>query len=281
MAKRFLTWIIPGVVFTMGFAFGACSDGAPGTPDECTTTTQTSQGGGGSTSTGKGGGGAGTGGSDAGPIIELPPGGQDPETGKDGNNFHHPNDPATMGQKDPFEILQDRANEGPLEIRTRLHSCSRMPYATIGRFLTSRGVNLDLKAPAGAPPSAGELYKAAGDALGGPNFDARQAEASFYTIAGGIKLLDIFIQAAPEIIANIDKAEACKQLGQGRPMFDATSGKCVVSSLSCIMGRPATLEDITLCDLMVGEADPTKPADVDNKRRITVAAFLSAANTCE
>lgn len=278
MAKRFLTWALPGIVFTMGFGFAACSGGDATDPEECKPTG----------AGGMGAGAAGGGGSDAGVdssggaggVIELPPGG-DPETGKDGNNFHHPDEPATAGQKDPFEILKERADEGPPEVRSRLHSCGRIPFASIGRFLTSRGVNLDAKAAVGAPPTAGELYKVAGDALGAPNFDLRQGEATSYTIAGAIKLMDIFVQSAPEIIANIEKTPACKLAGQGRPMFDATTGKCVYSSVSCIMGRPATSDDMALCNLMLDHADPTNPADLANKRRITVAALLSAANTCE
>jgi hypothetical protein len=64
-------------------------------------------------------------------------------------------------------------------------------------------------------------------------------------------------------------------------MFDAGDGSCVRESLSCIMGRPAREEDLILCDLMVAQANPNDMADVARKRVIAVAAFLSAAHTCE
>jgi hypothetical protein len=64
-------------------------------------------------------------------------------------------------------------------------------------------------------------------------------------------------------------------------MFDATTGACVYESLSCIMARPATDDDLTLCNLMLAQAAKGDANDLTTKRNITVAAFLSAANTCE
>jgi hypothetical protein len=202
-------------------------------------------------------------------------------TGKDGNTFDHFNDPGASGQKDPFEILKERAEEGPPEVRTRLHSCTKIPYASLGDFLTSRGVNLASTSSGGAPKTAGELYKTGTDALGVARFDAREAETYFHTTAGATKLFDIFVQAAPEIIANIQNVDACKINGAAKPMFDAATGACVYESLSCIMGRPATDDDLTLCNLMLAQAAKGNANDLTTKRNITVAAFLSAANTCE
>jgi hypothetical protein len=212
--------------------------------------------------------------------TETPtPGGM--TSGKDGNTFDHFNDPGASGQKDPFEILKERAEEGPPEVRSRLHSCTKIPYAALGDFLTSRGVNLNATSSAGAPKTAGELYKTGTDAMGVARFDAREGETYFHTTAGATKLFDIFVQAAPEIIANIQSVDACKVNGAAKPMFDATTGACVYESLSCIMGRPATDDDMTLCNLMLAQAAKGDPKDLNTKRNITVAAFLSAANTCE
>lgn len=277
MAKSFLGWAIPGILFTVGFGFSACLGADPANNDNCVAAS------GGSGGTGGAGGGGGSGGATG-------AGGHEPEqdiggeqvSGADGNNFHHPEDPSAAGQKSPFEILKERADEGPPEIRTRLHSCSRIPYTSIGAFLTSRGVNLDAVAPAGQPPTAGQLYKGAKDSLGAARFDIRQGEAYFYTVAAATKLFDIFVQAAPEIIANIENMPACQSTpGAGSPMFDTVTGKCVYNSVSCIMGRPATDDDMELCNLMIEQADPNNAADKQNKQRIAVAAFLSAAHTCE
>ena len=83
------------------------------------------------------------------------------------------------------------------------------------------------------------------------------------------------------MIANIQNMPACQANGTGKPMFDSTTGDCVFESLSCIMGRPATAQDIKLCNAMLQHAAPGNQADLEIKRKITVAAFLSAAHTCE
>lgn len=181
---------------------------------------------------------------------------------------------------DPYDIQKQQIEEGPPEVRARLHSCSKLQYSTLGDFLMSRGVDLDATSAPGQPRTAGELYKAGKEVLGAANYHARQPEASFYTAASATKLFDLFVQAAPEIIANIQSAEACKLNGVGKPLFDA-SGKCVYESLSCVMGRPAKPEDLDACNLIIAQAEPGNATDLDLKRRVAVAAFLSAAHTCE
>jgi len=203
-----------------------------------------------------------------------------PTSGDEDNTFDHMNDPGDSGQKDPFEVLAERAEEGPAEIRTRLHSCQKIPYASLGNFLVSRGVDPLATSNAGELPTAAELFANGGDSLGVARFDAREGESTFHTAAGATKMFDIFVQAAPEMIANIESAPACQLNGQGFPMFDPNDGSCVYESLSCIMGRPATEDDLILCNLMVSQSNGSQ-ADIARKRNITVAAFLSAAHTCE
>ena len=273
-----MKWATPTLFVAAALAFSACADPVnpsatggcpPGTGGADTTTATSSV-----TSSATTGASTGTGSTE-----EPTPGGM--TSGKDGNTFDHFNDPGASGQKDPFQILKERAEEGPPEVRSRLHSCTKIPYAALGEFLMSRGVNLNATSSAGAPKTAGELYKTGTDAMGVARFDAREGETYFHTTAGATKLFDIFVQAAPEIIANIQSVDACKINGAGKPMFDATTGACVYESLSCIMGRPATDDDMTLCNLMLAQAAKGDPKDLTTKRNITVAAFLSAANTCE
>ncbi len=277
-----MKWATPTVFVAVTLALAACSDPVtPNTTGDCSTAT--SGGSGGSTSATTGASSTTTGSSSVssgtGKMEAVTPGGL--TTGKDGNTFDHFNDPGASGSKDPFEILKERAEEGPPEVRTRLHSCTKIAYASLGDFLTSRGVNLNATSSAGAPKTAGELYTTGTDAMGVARFDAREGETYFHTTAGATKLFDIFTQAAPEIIANIQNVEACKINGAAKPMFDATTGACVYESLSCIMGRPATDDDMMLCNLMLAQAAKGDPKDLTTKRNITVAAFLSAANTCE
>ncbi len=272
MARTLIGWVLPGVFFTVGFGFSACVGSSNPDDNACdpTLTTSASSSGAG----GMGGGVIGTGGTGA-------TDNGDPETSKDpNNNFHHLNDPVTAGASDPFEILKQRASEGPPDVRTRLHSCNKLSYSALGEFLTSRGVNLDLAAGAGQPPSAGDLFKAAStrDALGLANYDARMGEAPYYTISSATKMFDIFVQAAPQIIANIQNMPECQVNGVGSTMFDVVTGRCEFNALSCIMARPATEDDLELCNLMISQASP---AELPNRKNVTIAAFLAAAHTCQ
>ena len=282
MKLTIMKWATPTLFAAATLALAACADPVtPSATGDCSTATSGGSGGSTSTTTTTAAGTTTTTGASTGTGSTEPftPGGM--TSGKDGNTFDHFNDPGASGTKDPFEILKERAEEGPPEVRTRLHSCTKIPYASLGAFLVSRGVDLAAKSSNGAPKTAGELYSSGTDALGVARFDARESETYFHTTAGATKLFDIFTQAAPEIIANIQNVEACKINGTAQPMFDATTGACVYQSLSCIMGRPATDDDMMLCNLMLAQAAKGDPKDLTTKRNITVAAFLSAANTCE
>lgn len=275
--RSFVRWALPGVVFAVSFGFAACLDTAPPSKGNCQGTGGDDTSSSSSSSSGKTTSSSSS--SSSGAVVDTPPGGTNTTSQDPNNTFDHFNDPGSSGSKDPFEILKERAEEGPPEIRTRLHSCTKVSYASLGAFLSSRGVNLNATSTGNGPKTAGELYKNGGDALGIAKFDAREGEAYFHTTASATKLFDIFVQAAPEVIANIQNQEACKYNGVGKPMFDATTGKCVYESLSCVMGRPATADDMTICNLLVEQA--TDAADLTRKRNIAVAVFLSAAHTCE
>ncbi|MBK9265188.1 MAG: hypothetical protein IPM54_36080 [Polyangiaceae bacterium] len=272
MARTLIGWALPGVFFTVGFGFSACVGSSDPVGDDCEPSLVSAS------SSSSGNGGAGGGGTGAGGSGAQSAG--DPETSENpDNNFHHPNEPTQSGQADPFEILKQRASEGPPDVRTRLHSCSKLSYTALGEFLVSRGVNMATPGQGGVP-SAGELYNAAStkDALGLANYDARMGESYYYTISSATKMFDIFVQAAPQIIANIQNMPECQINGVGNPMFDPVTDKCDYNALSCIMGRPALDEDLTLCNLMISEATP---AELENRKKITVAAFLAAAHTCQ
>ncbi len=108
-------------------------------------------------------------------------------------------------------------------------------------------------------------------------------ERSFHTTAEATKLFDIFLRAAPEIVANIGSAAAapaCVYNGVSKPMFEADH-TCVKDSVSCLLGRPAVPNDITLCNAIVAKADPANMADLTNKKYIAVATLLAAGHTCE
>jgi hypothetical protein len=133
------------------------------------------------------------------------------------------------------------------------------------------------------PQTAGFLYQSGEDAFAVPKPDSRQGEKDEHTSASALRLMDIFIQAAPQIIANIDdpsKAPACQINGQTWPMF-ASDGSCVEEAVSCIIGSPATSDHMLLCNLIVDKANANDPVDLEKKQIIAVAALMSAAHTCE
>jgi hypothetical protein len=286
MALRTKDLAISTVVFAVAYGFAACTD-ADSTSGDCPnltgsggqSSTTTS-----ATSTSSGMGGATSSASSSGTTAAASSGGISSGSftaGDADSTFDHFNDPGESGQKDPFEILKERAQEGPPEVRSRLHGCTKVSYEALGTYLTSRGVNLAATSGNGKPKTAGELYKNGGDALGAARYDARESETYFHTTAGATKLFDIFVQAAPEIIANIEKAPACQLNGMGQPMFDPMTGACMQATLSCLIGRPATTDELDLCNLILKDAAPADQVDLGLKRAIAVATALAAANTCE
>lgn len=205
------------------------------------------------------------------PTAEIPekPGAF---VGGEGNTFDHMSDLGANGARDPFEVLAARQEEGPAQIRTRMHSCQKITYFTLQTILQSFGVNMDAQ---GDPPTAGQLFKAGGGALGVANYDARVGESIVWSAAGAAKLFDIFVQAAPEIIAAMPTLEQCQSGGTGVEMFDA-EGRCNEDAVTCLIGRPATEDHLAICDSLV-----TAASDLDTGKKIAVATLLSAAHSCE
>lgn len=188
------------------------------------------------------------------------------------NTFDHDDDLSADGGKDPFEILEQRQEEGPPEIRTRLHSCQKIQIAALRNILVGFGVDLDAS---GDPKTAGELLSEGQEALGGANYPARSGEAITWTNSGATKLLDIFAQAAPEIIANLADVEQCQVEGVGVEMFDSKD-QCQPDAITCLIGRPATETHVAICNQVVQTA-----TTIEKGKQIAVATLLSAAHTCE
>src|SRR4051812_43001402 len=92
-------------------------------------------GGGTGTGTGDGTGGDTGGVTTPGDSLGLAGGGS--TSGGMGNTFDHDNDGL-----DPFAVLQRIQEQGPPEISTRMHSCQKLRYATLGNVLKQLGVNL-------------------------------------------------------------------------------------------------------------------------------------------
>lgn len=196
------------------------------------------------------------------PTEDLPEGNA---TGGEDNTFDHPET-----QYDVWELLERLSEEGPPRYTSRVHSCAKIRYSTVGRLLESRGVNLG-----NVGVTAGGLYTTGDQALGAPNYGARARESIDLTTAGASRLFDIFVAAAPEIIAQMPSRAECTIGGVGTSMFDV-SGACNADGISCLIGVPATASHIELCNLTVQRA-----SDPELGKNMAVAVLAAAAHTCE
>ncbi len=208
--------------------------------------------------------GTGTGTGTGGDTFGIAPGGT--SSGTDGNTFDHMDNDV-----DPFAVLGRIQEQGPPEISTKLHSCQKLKYATLGKVLAELGVNMN----ATAANSAAVLYKGGAGAMGAANYSARIPEAIELTTAGATKLFDIFVQAAPEIITAMPTNVSCQVGGVATQMFDA-QGKCTLEGISCLQGSPASQAQKDLCDSAL-----TQGSTLAIGKTIAVGTILSAAHTCE
>lgn len=161
-------------------------------------------------------------------------------------------------------------NQLPPTLSSRLHSCGKLSYATLGRMLASRGVNLDND----AADSAGQLYRSGSLMLGAPAYEAKVPEALRSTTGGITRLEDILLAAAPELIANIGARPECQLDGQPAKLFDEAG--CNAMGLACLIGAPAPERTVALCNEMVGRA-----ADKTVGQQLAVAAVAAAYFLCE
>jgi hypothetical protein len=172
---------------------------------------------------------------------------------------------------DPWPVLDRIEREGPPRYTSRVHSCSKMRYLTLGNVLASRGVNLGDT----TTTSAGDIYMTSKAGLGGGSLLARVRENVEVGLATESKIFDIFVQAAPEIIASMPGRPECQKNGVGAVLFDA-SNKCQLDGISCLTGMQATQLQVDLCNETV-----TKAEDIEHGKQLAVAVLAAAAHTCE
>jgi len=170
----------------------------------------------------------------------------------------------------PWELLERLQAEGPPSFTSRIHSCPKIRYATLGNVLTSFGVNIANTTAL----SAGDLYRNGFNALGGPNYANRIRENIGIATSGASREFDIFAAAAQTIIDGISALPRCQVGGVGAQMFDGNS--CRADGITCLIGVPATAAHLDFCNLTV-----TSASDAVTGKRIAVAALLAAAYTCE
>ncbi len=192
--------------------------------------------------------------------------------GGEENTFDHMDSLGAEDSRDPVEIAKQHEEEGSPEVRSRLHSCQKIQITALRNILEDFGVDLTAT---GDPDTAGELLAGGGTALGQANYAARMGEDLVWTAAGAAKQFDIFVQAAPEIIAAMPTLAQCQNDGVGVRMFEE-DGSCNADAVSCLIGRPATADHLAICKSLIESA-----SSLENGQNIAVATLLSAAHSCE
>jgi hypothetical protein len=174
----------------------------------------------------------------------------------------------------PWELLDRLQKEGPPRYTSKVHSCAKVRYKTLGTVLSNVGMN-----PANTTAlSAGNLYTTGFNALGGPNYANRIRENIAITTSGASREFDIFAAGAQEVIdafANQTGIAAAGGRCAGVQLFD-TANTCRPEGITCITGVPATTRHLDFCNLTVKSA-----SEVTVGKRLAVADMLAAAYTCE
>lgn len=178
------------------------------------------------------------------------------------------------GITDPVVALSVQAALGTPDQVARMHAAQKIQYAMLGSFLTDLGVTMTAAATTKnattTPPTPGTLYVQGSSALGAPIFTARTPEMIIPSTSALAKEFDIFMAAAPQIIANIGKSTRCPNVAL------VTNGELTQDGISCLIGKPATADHVALAQQVVASAtDPT------TGQEIAVATLLAAAHISE
>src|SRR5687767_2004185 len=180
--------------------------------------------------------------------LDEPPPTDDPNSGGgtsggEDTTFDHDN------SFDPFELINRLTEIGPPRFTSRVHSCPKIRYATLGNVLASVGVNVGNTTPL----SAGQLYRDGDNALGAPNYGSRIRENLGISTSGASREFDIFAAAADEVITALPTLARCQVNGTGPQLFDANNN-CLTDGITCLVGVPATAAHIDFCNITVQNA---------------------------
>jgi hypothetical protein len=178
------------------------------------------------------------------------------------------------GITDPATKVVEDAQLGTPDQVARMHGTQKIQYAMLGSFLKDLGVTVTAAATTkGSTTTAqtpGTLYVQGESALGGPIFPSRTPEMIIPSTSALAKEFDIFMAAAPSIIANIGSSTRCPGVAL------VTAGELTADGISCLIGKPALADHVALASQIVASAsDPT------TGQEIAVATLLAAAHISE
>jgi hypothetical protein len=185
-----------------------------------------------------------------------------------GNTFDHMQQ-STGGENgvtDPNVKHVEDSQVGSPEVVARMHATQKITYAELGAMLADFGVNLQSTTVG----SAGALYKAGASALGNAIYASRVPEQIVPSTSSLAKQFDIFTAASSEIVAKIGGSTRCPGV------VLVTNNQLTEDGISCLIGKPARPEHVTLANQLVTEAT-TPQIGI----QIAIATLLSAAHTSE
>jgi len=196
-------------------------------------------------------------------ATNEPPAGS--TSGNEDTTFDHDNGDYIS----PWELLDRLSKEGPPRYTSKVHSCAKVRYKTLGAVMGGVGINMANTTAL----SANDLYKTGFNALGGPNYANRIRENISITTSGASREFDIFAAGAQEVIDAFAAGTVARC--PGAQLFDAGNA-CRPEGITCLLGVPATTQHLAYCNLTV-----TSGSDPTVGKRLAVADMLAAAYTCE
>ncbi|MFO0675586.1 MAG: hypothetical protein U0169_03570 [Polyangiaceae bacterium] len=185
---------------------------------------------------------------------------------------------------------------GSVSLTAKNYGCTPISYRTAGLLLNDLGLKLAIDPlsnpilPAatgnnngnnmgnnnnnGTPTASQAAYTAARASFGVADFPNRSAESTTIGTAQLAKMGDLFIEAAPEIIANFALSPRCG----GISLFDPT-GHPSREGLTCIGGQVASADAVQLAGQLMDRA-VAQGMTQQGAQELVVAGYLSAQFTC-
>lgn len=212
-----------------------------------------------------------------------------------------------MQYGDPALIAARVAEEGPLEVSSQRHGCSKYKFATLGQTLMDLGVNMASAVPLEVtmgttdpqtfcntfiPPgslstdqaqeratkssqSARYLYCSGRLTLGLPPYAARLAESTVLTTAQITKLFDTLAAASTEIVnSNLASATRCADSTGTKAVLFNADNSCNTRGMACLQGYTPSAEQLNVCNRLVnsGEATTAQTINFTTGGSITIPA---------
>lgn len=166
----------------------------------------------------------------------------------------------------------------------RLHYCGKLHYQTLGTILKRRGVNTAFSPTQACSTTfdctAGNLYTNGNLVLGQANYPARAPETDRSTTGGIVRMQDILIAAAEELVTtgNASGAFGAATDCAGAKLFNDTPTTCNADGFACFVGVPLTAAQLQLCNQMVADPQLTDPIVA---KRLTLAAVAATIYLCD